>query len=203
MRNTFIPCFAATLISGLLISCSSSPSSDLDLNSGNAQPVAHGDSIKYVCEQGEEDGLWTTYADSDVRGRIPIVVWATGHFERSGYDQETRCEIVTSKLQSFEDRDMLDNLYIGRFNNHPVMYVIADQDIPEVQKNNILMTFLPDMTINQVERKASQLFSADTHASGPLQNSAMTAFFYDESSNLAIDFRSYLQSVDVPSTNSD
>jgi Circadian oscillating protein COP23 len=204
MRKINLSFCMAICASIALASCSSPKTSELDDTSGAVGARPSDDSVTYICEKDEKRGFWTTYAVSGRGGPIPIIEWDTKAFVESGYDPKTRCDLVTGRLQKFEDMDILDTLKVAYFNNHPVMFVVENQGIAEVTSDTILMTFVPGMTIDQVEQKISQLFSMDNHVSGPLRNSAMEAFYYDENGTIAINFGSYLQSVEIPAdSNSD
>lgn len=54
----------------------------------------------FVCGTTNE-GLPATIVQSPQHGDVPIIVWKSGYFEAGGYDDRTRCNMVTQRFQDF------------------------------------------------------------------------------------------------------
>lgn len=94
----------------------------------------------FVC--GMEDGYPATIVQSPRHGNIPIIVWSSGFFESGGYDNQTRCNIVSNKFQYFSDRDTLQFFTAGRVKRQPVICAVASMDSP-CNSDSLLFTLKP------------------------------------------------------------
>ncbi|MEM9275691.1 MAG: COP23 domain-containing protein [Cyanobacteria bacterium P01_F01_bin.143] len=102
---------------------------------------------------GTEDGHPATIVRSPNYGNVPIIVWSSGYFESGGYDNQTRCDIVSNKFQYFSDRDTLEHLTAGKVNRQPVICAVASKSSP-CNSDSLLFTLKqgtdPEDTLQQL-----------------------------------------------------
>jgi hypothetical protein len=79
---------------------------------------------------GVKEGFPATIVQSPQHGDIPLIVWNSSAFEASGYDNQTRCDMVSEKFQNFETQGTLKFFTTGTVNKQPVICAIASQDAP-------------------------------------------------------------------------
>jgi len=91
---------------------------------------------------GTEDGHPATIVRSPNYGNIPIIVWSSGFFEGGGYDNQTRCDIVSNKFQYFSDRGTLKHLTDGRVKRQPVICAVGSENSP-CNSDSLLFTLKP------------------------------------------------------------
>lgn len=73
---------------------------------------------------GIADGSPATIVTSPQYGDVPIIIWDSGYFQAGGYDDQTRCNIVSNKFQNFYDRGTLKFFTAGRVNREPVICAV-------------------------------------------------------------------------------
>jgi hypothetical protein len=83
----------------------------------NAQPSYAGGTSFYC---GWSAGYPATLADTP-RGTVAIIRWSSEHFSDSGYDSQTRCNIVSNKFQSFYNSGALNFITAGVVRGLPVI----------------------------------------------------------------------------------
>lgn len=71
----------------------------------------------------DTDGTPTTMVSHPQHGEVPIIRWVSDYFEASGYDPQTRCELVSQRFQNFKEDGTLQYLTTGRMNRQPVVCV--------------------------------------------------------------------------------
>lgn len=79
---------------------------------------------------GVKDGSPATIVQSPQHGDIPLIVWNSSAFEAAGYDNQTRCDMVSGKFQNFETQGTLKFFTTGTVNKQPVICAIASKDAP-------------------------------------------------------------------------
>ncbi len=81
---------------------------------------------KFFC--GEvQNGSPATIVQSSQYGQVPIIIWDSGHFEGGGYDDQTRCNIVSGKFQTFSDQGTLTYFTAGKVNREPVICAVPSK----------------------------------------------------------------------------
>jgi hypothetical protein len=91
---------------------------------------------------GVKDSSPATIVQSAKYGDIPIIVWNSSAFEASGYDNQTRCNMVSGKFQSFSTQGNLKFFTHGTVNRQPVICAIADKNSP-CNGDSLLFTLKP------------------------------------------------------------
>jgi hypothetical protein len=81
----------------------------------------------FVCGTTNE-GEPATIVQSPQHGDVPIIVWKSGYFEAGGYDDRTRCNMVTQRFQDFSAQDTLKYFTAGKVNGEPVICVVPSED---------------------------------------------------------------------------
>lgn len=71
----------------------------------------------------DTDGTPTTMVRHPQHGEVRIIRWVSDYFEASGYDPQTRCELVSQRFQNFKEDGTLQYLTTGRMNRQPVVCV--------------------------------------------------------------------------------
>ena len=87
----------------------------LSYSSSSVEEDTHESLLKFSCKWDEPSEAWVTFTEVEKRGTIRTVSWVTDTFSDGGYNQETRCSMVTQKFQKFYDAGDLNNIYIGEF----------------------------------------------------------------------------------------
>lgn len=112
------------------------------------------------------DGVPTTVANTS-RGTVAIINWVSDYFSYSGYDPQTRCELVSSRFQRYYDDEQLGYLTTGRMNRQPIVCV-ASQEGGECQ--GLLFTLKP--TSNPSEALQTLLELGGASSAGPLNETS-------------------------------
>lgn len=71
----------------------------------------------------DADGTPTTMVRHPQHGEVPVIRWVSDYFEASGYDPQTRCNLVSQRFQNFKDSGSLQYLTTGRMNRQSVVCV--------------------------------------------------------------------------------
>jgi hypothetical protein len=71
----------------------------------------------------DTDGTPTTMVRHPQHGEVAVIRWVSDYFEASGYDPQTRCELVSQRFQNFKENDTLQYLTTGRMNRQSVVCV--------------------------------------------------------------------------------
>ncbi|MCL2931154.1 MAG: COP23 domain-containing protein [Trichodesmium sp. MAG_R03] len=74
---------------------------------------------RFFCEQ-DFKGTPTTYVQTE-RGRIAIIKWVSKFFTVSGYDSQTRCQLVSPQFQQLYNRGQLNYLSAGKKNGQYII----------------------------------------------------------------------------------
>ncbi|ELS05350.1 hypothetical protein Xen7305DRAFT_00050930 [Xenococcus sp. PCC 7305] len=115
---------------------------------------------------GIEDGHPATIVRSPRHGNIPIIVWSSGFFESGGYDNQTRCDIVSNKFQYFSDRGTLQFFTAGRVKRQPVICAVSSTNSP-CNSDSLLFTLKPG---TNAQNTLQQLFDVRSGATGRTLN---------------------------------
>jgi hypothetical protein len=110
------------------------------------------------------DGIPTTVSESDGK-TIPLIRWISNEMAASGYGTEKRCEIVSSKFESYRSQGTLQYITTGRENNLPVICVATAKGGPCI---GTLYTLKKGQ---DPVRTLQKLFHLRRGASGPISES--------------------------------
>jgi len=110
------------------------------------------------------DGIPTTVSESGEK-TIPLIKWISNEMAASGYGTEKRCEIVSSKFESYRSQGTLRYITTGRENNLPVICVASVKGGPCI---GTLYTLKKDQ---DPVRTLQKLFHLRRGASGPISES--------------------------------
>lgn len=72
----------------------------------------------FVC--GSWQGTPATLAQT-ANGNVPVILWKSDYFTGSGYDPQTRCQIISEKFQQYYSDGRLKYLTTGRENGMNVI----------------------------------------------------------------------------------
>lgn len=135
---------------------------------------------KFSC--GQSQGVPATVAQTQ-RGVVPVIRWASNHFDKSGFTPEVRCQMVSERFQTYYTDDRLNFLTTGVMNKMPVICVAQYKGS---DCSGLLFTLKPGRDPAQTLRN---LLSVRDRASGPINEST--------SSRIYIDINQYLQTAPV------
>ena len=125
----------------------------------------------FVCGTTNE-GLPATIVQSPQHGDVPIIVWKSGYFEAGGYDDRTRCNMVTERFQDFSAQDTLKYFTAGKINGEPVICVVPSED-SGCNSDRLLFTLKPG---SDAQETLQTIFDIRAGASATLyENSNPTA----------------------------
>ncbi|MCL1471945.1 COP23 domain-containing protein [Argonema antarcticum] len=96
-------------------------------------------STTFFC--GASQGKPATIAQTP-RGNIPVIVWVSQYFTRSGFNPQARCEDVSSRFQSFYSQGALNFITAGIVNGQPVVCATGAAGGP-CNNTNVLFTLKP------------------------------------------------------------
>lgn len=90
---------------------------------------------------GQDNGRPATIVQHPQRGNVTLILWISNYFQGSGWDNQKRCEQVSSKFQ--QNRQVLKNIVAGTYNRYPVLCAfpgdVPNQVIP-CEDERVLMT---------------------------------------------------------------
>lgn len=86
----------------------------------------------FVC--GKSKGIPATVARTK-KGDIPIVVWSSEGFSKSGFTPQVRCQQVSARFQSLYRSGQLKYITAGTINNIPVLCATREQSGTCSQQN--------------------------------------------------------------------
>jgi hypothetical protein len=86
----------------------------------------------FVC--GKSNGIPTTVAKTK-KGDVPIVVWSSEGFSKSGFTPQVRCQQVSARFQSLYRSGQLKYITAGTLNNTPVLCATREQTGTCTQQN--------------------------------------------------------------------
>ncbi|MBW4449718.1 MAG: COP23 domain-containing protein [Spirirestis rafaelensis WJT71-NPBG6] len=79
-------------------------------------------STTFYC--GTSNGVAATIARTP-RGNLPVIRWSSDYFSGSGWNQQRRCQEVSSRFQSYYDNGTLKYITTGRMNKQSVVCVAS------------------------------------------------------------------------------
>jgi hypothetical protein len=124
-----------------------------------ASPVRSQKPVTFSCSQLE--GIPTTVAHTSQHGDVPIIKWVSDYFAKSGFDNQTRCNKVSEKFQTYHNQGTLKYFTTGKVNAQPVVCAVASQDTA-CNENTMLFTLQPTSNMNKT---LQQLIDVRTGAS--------------------------------------
>lgn len=107
----------------------------------------------FVCGTSTE-GDPATIAQTSKHGSVTIITWNSGFFEGSGFDNQTRCDIVSKKFQEFHNQGSLQYFTAGSANKLPIICAVPSMNSP-CNSDSQLFTLKPG---SDAEEKLRQLF---------------------------------------------
>ncbi len=93
----------------------------------------------FVC--GKSKGTPATVARTK-KGDVPIVIWSSEGFSKSGFTPQVRCQQVSARFQSLYRSGQLKYITAGTLNNIPVLCATREQTGTCTQQN-LLYTLKP------------------------------------------------------------
>jgi hypothetical protein len=136
----------------------------------------------FVC--GTNQGSPATIVQTSQHGDVPIITWNSGFFEGSGFDNQTRCDLVSKKFQDFYNQGNLKYFTAGSANKQPIVCVVPSTDSP-CNSDSQLFTLKPE---SNAEETLKQLFDIRKGASPEGLN---------ENNNVSANDRTYLSFEEV------
>ena len=91
------------------------------LQPAGAKPQAVG----FFC--GQSKGVPTTFAQT-ARGKVPVIRWTSNVFKDSGFDNHTRCKIISQRFHNYYQRQQLNYLTTARINGQNVVCVAQSEN---------------------------------------------------------------------------
>lgn len=135
---------------------------------------------------GTSEGSPATIVKTAQHGDVTIITWSSGFFQDSGFDNQTRCNMVTKKFQSLYDQGSLKYFTAGTANKQPIICAVPSMDSP-CNSDSQLFTLKPD---TNAEETLQKLFGIRRGASseGLNENENPSA-----SQRTYLDFEAFLQ----------
>lgn len=135
---------------------------------------------------GTNEGSPATIVKTAQHGDVTIITWDSSFFQDSGFDNQTRCNMVTKKFQSLYDQGSLKYFTAGSANKQPIICAVPSMDSP-CNSDSQLFTLKPD---SNAEETLQKLFGIRRGASseGLNENENPSA-----SQRTYLDFEAFLQ----------
>lgn len=130
---------------------------------------------------GTNSGNPATIVQSPQHGDVTLINWKSNRTASSGYDNQTRCNIVSEKFQNFYDQGALKLFTVGKVNRQSVICVVPSKDAP-CNKDSMLYTLNPEKDANQ---QLQQLLDIRTGAS--------TEALEETNGRIYVDYEAFLQ----------
>jgi hypothetical protein len=116
----------------------------------------------FVC--GTNQGAPATIVQTSQYGDVPIINWNSGFFEASGFDNQTRCDLVSKKFQDFYNQGSLKYFAAGSANKQPIICAVPSMNSP-CNSDSQLFTLKPE---SNAEETIDRLFDIrDSHGAKP------------------------------------
>lgn len=139
----------------------------------------------FICDINR-DGFPATIVQSPIHGNVPIIIWNSGFFEGGGYDNQTRCDIVSRKFQNFNDKGTLKFFTAGRVNRQPVICVVASMNEP-CDRDSLLFTLKPNSNAQEKLRRLVDI------RSGASSQALEETYNIRAGDRLYVDFEKFLE----------
>jgi hypothetical protein len=126
----------------------------------------------FVCETNTE-GSPATIVKTQKHGDVTIITWNSGFFEDSGFDNQTRCDMVSKKFQDFHNQGSLKYFTAGSANKQPIICAVPSTNSP-CNSDSQLFTLKPE---SNAEETLHKLFDVRSSASpeGLYENNNVSA----------------------------
>ncbi len=157
-----------------------------------AQPSYAGNTSFYC---GSSGGYPATVADTP-RGSVVIIRWSSEYFSDSGYDSQTRCNIVSSKFQSSYNTGALNFITAGVVNGLPVICATGEYG-GACNTNTVLYTLKPGQNAAVVIQR---LYDSRSGAGGVLYESSKVGG--NNANVTSVNIKEFLDSAPVESASS-
>jgi hypothetical protein len=130
----------------------------------------------FVC--GTWQGAPATLAQTAQGETVPVILWVSDYFSQSGFDPQTRCQLVSERFQQYYSEGTLNYLTTGRMNRMPVVCVA---EVEGGSCSGLLFTLKPE---NNPSETLQRLLAVRVRAQGPLN---------ETNSRIYIDMKQYLE----------
>jgi hypothetical protein len=87
----------------------------------NPSPAEANPNSSFSC--GSAAGVPATIVDHPQHGTVTLIRWVSDYFEASGYDPQTRCDLVSQRFQTYKEQGTLQYLTTGIMNRQNVICV--------------------------------------------------------------------------------
>jgi hypothetical protein len=135
---------------------------------------------------GTNEGSPATIVKTAQHGDVTIITWDSGFFQNSGFDNQTRCDMVSQKFQSLYDQGNLKYFTAGSANKQPIICAVPSMDSP-CNSDSQLFTLKPD---SNAEETLQKLFGVRRGASSEGLNENENP---NASERTYLDFEAFLQ----------
>jgi hypothetical protein len=135
---------------------------------------------------GTNAGSPATIVKTAQHGDVTIITWDSGFFQDSGFDNKTRCDMVTKKFQSLYDQGSLKYFTAGTASKQPIICAVPSMDSP-CNSDSQLFTLKPD---SNAEETLQKLFGVRRGASSESLNENENP---SASERTYLDFEAFLQ----------
>ncbi|HAZ48538.1 MAG TPA: hypothetical protein DDW76_34715 [Cyanobacteria bacterium UBA11369] len=156
--------------------------------------------IAFVCGK-TADGSPATIAQTP-RGNVPVIRWVSNYFSQSGYNPQTRCQMVSRRFQTYFRRGALNYLTTGWMNRQPVVCVAnfpGGGCATNLPYRGLLFTL---KSTSDPGTTLKNLLQVRQNSGSPLDESSSVPVAVDYDGNTYINVNEYLISAPVePATN--
>jgi hypothetical protein len=142
------------------------------------------------------NGNYTTFVRTP-RGNVPLILWTSGVFERSGWTNEKRCLEVTGRFQKYNESGRLKYIRTSSINRLPVLCVAQNKG-GSCQDQDVLFTLRSGTNAQEVLTRLLDI-RRGAGRSTPIQLSNEQIFSYDERGELYADVENLIQALPVES----
>lgn len=126
----------------------------------------------FVCGTSTE-GLPATIVQTPKHGELTIITWKSDHFADSGFDTQTRCDIVSKKFQEFHNQGSLQYFTAGSANKQPIICAVPSTSSP-CNSDSQLFTLKPKSDPEETLRKLFDIRRGASHE-GLYENNNVSA----------------------------
>lgn len=101
---------------------------------------------------GTNEGSPATIVQTSEHGDVTIITWNSGFFEGSGFDNQTRCDMVSKKFQDFHNQGSLKYFTAGSANKQPIICAVQSMNSP-CNSDSQLFTLKPESNAEETLQK--------------------------------------------------
>ncbi|MEA5543136.1 COP23 domain-containing protein [Limnoraphis robusta Tam1] len=157
------------------------------------QSMAQSRSRTFFC--GTYKGNPATFVKDPSQGDVPLIVWTSPAFEKSGHTPQSRCLEISDRFERLMGNGgSRRNLKAGRLHGHPIICAVGNPKTENCSRENLLITLEPHLDANHVVIQLENLRQYAANNQPVDLNDLPTGIWgHDQEGNLYIDLDQLLQ----------